>query len=687
MVLVAAAERSAQIASRPGDLTWTFRHRRGAGARTVRARHLVAPTRHRDDGVVATPGRIRNDLRGRDQELAVLQKHVCAGEIVHVHGLPGIGKSALLDALVRRLDAGSVHVFTLDCRVVEPTERGFLRAVGGFRDVEGFVEHLGALGGRAVIALDHYEVFRLLDTWLRRNLVPALPPDVGLAFACRERPVASWFGVAGFHEVSLGQLQEAEACALLEERGVPAVDAPRLNRIARGHPLALLLASAGVAENPQLGLVDAAMSRVVAELTRLYFEDVDDPLTRRAIEAASVVRRTTATVMDAMLDGAGEAGLRSLLGLPLVATSRDGLVVHEAVREAVAVSLRSTDPVRYRDYRRAAWRCLREEMRAAAPVELWRYTADILYLLDNPVVREAFFPTDAQPIAVEPATARDGPVIGDIADRHDGPESARLLRRWWAVAPSTFSVSRDCVGAPTAFFVLLGDAEIRRPLVGDDLVVRSWARHLQEHPVRRGEVALGLRRWLDIELGEAPGATQAACWLDVKRTYLALRPALRRMYVVVAGAATYWPVVRELAFRPLAAPVALDGIEYTTVVLDFGPGSVDGWLVDVLATELGLADEPALDPTAHELTVRGAPVALTPLEFGLFRYLREREGRTVTRPELLRAVWGDDHHRGSNVVDAVVHTLRGKLGSGAAAVEAVRGRGYRLRDDWRTHLQ
>jgi DNA-binding response OmpR family regulator len=107
----------------------------------------------------------------------------------------------------------------------------------------------------------------------------------------------------------------------------------------------------------------------------------------------------------------------------------------------------------------------------------------------------------------------------------------------------------------------------------------------------------------------------------------------------------------------------------------------------VLATELGLADEPALDPTAHELTVRGAPVALTPLEFGLFRYLREREGRTVTRPELLRAVWGDDHHRGSNVVDAVVHTLRGKLGSGAAAVEAVRGRGYRLRDDWRTHLQ
>ena len=43
-------------------------------------------------------------------------------------------------------------------------------------------------------------------------------------------------------------------------------------------------------------------------------------------------------------------------------------------------------------------------------------------------------------------------------------------------------------------------------------------------------------------------------------------------------------------------------------MLDFGPESVDGWLVDVLATELGLADEPALDTGAHELTVRGEPV-------------------------------------------------------------------------------
>ena len=257
--------------------------------------------------------------------------------------------------------------------------------------------------------------------------------------------------------------------------------------------------------------------------------------------------------------------------------------------------------------------------------ELWRYTADILYLLDNPVVREAFFPSDAQPFAVEPATAGDGAAIRAIAERHEGPESVRLLQRWWAVAPSAFSVSRDGEGRVVGFFVLLEGGQISPALVGDDPVVGTWARHLQCNPVARGEVALGLRRWLDAERGEAPGATQAACWLDVKRTYMALRPALRRMYVTVEDVQCYWPVVRELRFRPIPAPAVIDGREYATVVLDFGPDSVDGWLVDVLATELGLADEPALDAGARQLTVHGEPIALTPLEFGLFQHLRDRQ--------------------------------------------------------------
>jgi hypothetical protein len=612
---------------------------------------------------------------------------VVTGAVTHVHGLPGMGKSALLATFADREQSAGAHVISLDCRAVEPTERGFLRAAGGFDDVAALGAHLRTLGRPVVVVLDQYEHFLLLDTWLRRTVVPALPAAAAVVLGCRERPVPGWFGVPGFRTLALAPLSDVDALLLLAERGVPAAEAARLNRIARGHPLALVLASAGAAENPRLALEDAAMSRVVEELTRLYFEDIDDPLTRQSLEAASVVRRVTASLLDAVLGGNGDAALDRLLALPFVAAGRDGTVVHEAVRDAVAGHLRSTNPVRYREYRRVAWRRLRDEMRAAAPAELWRYTADILYLLDNPVVRDAFFPGDAQQFAVEPAAGRDEEAIHAIAEEHDGPEAARLLRRWWIAAPTAFNVSRDRDGHVAGFFLLLDDARIRHASVGDDPVVRAWARQLDSHPTARGEVVLGLRRWLDRDRGEAPGPTQAACWLDVKRTYMALRPALRRMFVVVHDVPSYWPVVRELGFRPIsAAPVVLDGAEYSTVMLDFGAGSVDGWLVDVLAAELGVADEPALDADARELVVGGRAVSLTPLEFGLFRHLRDHEGHAVSRAELLGDVWGVEYARGSNVVDAVVRTLRTKLGSGGSAVEAIRGRGYRLREDWRSRL-
>jgi hypothetical protein len=155
-----------------------------------------------------------------------------------------------------------------------------------------------------------------------------------------------------------------------------------------------VLASAGVSEHPELKLEDAAVSRVVEELARLYLEDVEDPMVRRTLEAASVVRRVTEPILAAMLGSDGANALDRLLGLPFVEAGRDGLIIHESVREAVAGFLRSTNPTRYRDYRRAAWRELREAVREAATSELWRYTADILYLIDNPVVREAFFPSD-----------------------------------------------------------------------------------------------------------------------------------------------------------------------------------------------------------------------------------------------------------------------------------------------------
>jgi hypothetical protein len=198
--------------------------------------------------------------------------------------------------------------------------------------------------------------------------------------------------------------------------------------------------------------------------------------------------------------------------------------------------------------------------------------------------------------------------------------------------------------------------------------------------VEQGERVLFLRRWLGEEGGEGPSPTQAACWLDIKRSYVALRPDLRRVYTTVRNFAEFGPVVARLGFSQLDdARVELDDTPYHSAVLDFGPGSVDGWLAQLAADELGIEDAIAFEPEAGELLLDGVRIALTPLEFAVMSHLHAKRGKVVTRVAILRDVWGYGYEGGSNVVDSVVRSLRKRLGSHASSIETVRGFGYRSR--------
>jgi hypothetical protein len=157
----------------------------------------------------------------------------------------------------------------------------------------------------------------------------------------------------------------------------------------------------------------------------------------------------------------------------------------------------------------------------------------------------------------------------------------------------------------------------------------------------QGERVLFLQRWLGVEGGEGPSPIQAAGWLDIKRSYMALRPGLRRVYATVRDLATFAPIVSRLRFRALeGAEVELDGVTYHSALLDFGPSSLDGWLADLVAEELGLDDDVAVDTEAGEFLIHGRRITLTPLELGLMAQLHGREGEVVSRRSLLREVWG-----------------------------------------------
>lgn len=78
---------------------------------------------------------------------------------------------------------------------------------------------------------------------------------------------------------------------------------------------------------------------------------------------------------------------------------------------------------------------------------------------------------------------------------------------------------------------------------------------------------------------------------------------------------------------------------------------------------------------------RGATeVELTAKEFALLAFLAHREGRVVTKDELLTHVWDGMDGYATNVVEVYIGYLRRKIDSpfGCASIETVRGSGYRL---------
>ena len=374
---------------------------------------MKTPREADEKSVRTVAGRLRERLErsaaeavlGREREMDRILRHFDAeGAVVtFVHGIGGIGKSSVLAAVAPRLADRGARVTRLDGRTIEPTPRGLLSALGvalgaraPFGDVEVMARELDSEPRATAIVIDEYDRIRLLDAWLRHELLPALPERTRWLFAGRFSPHAAWLTTPGWSDavlsLGLGSLDEASCRALLARRGIAEESIAPMLGLARGNPLALELAArytsapelSGLAEN---AVLDALASRCVEDLT---------PPLREAVDAASVVRCATKPLLDAMLGRPfDDALLGELADLSFVERAEDGLVLHDSVRHAVVSRLRALDPDRHRALRSAALAQLERASKDAAPTgaSAWRLTADLLFIVEHPEIREAFFPS------------------------------------------------------------------------------------------------------------------------------------------------------------------------------------------------------------------------------------------------------------------------------------------------------
>jgi DNA-binding response OmpR family regulator len=88
-----------------------------------------------------------------------------------------------------------------------------------------------------------------------------------------------------------------------------------------------------------------------------------------------------------------------------------------------------------------------------------------------------------------------------------------------------------------------------------------------------------------------------------------------------------------------------------------------------------------LDIPARRLTHKGKEVELSPKEFDLLEFFAKKQGRALTRDEILNAVWGYDCVVTSRSIDRFVTTLRNKIEPAPARpifIHTIRQIGYRF---------
>ncbi|MEU0279978.1 response regulator transcription factor [Streptomyces sp. NPDC088147] len=83
-----------------------------------------------------------------------------------------------------------------------------------------------------------------------------------------------------------------------------------------------------------------------------------------------------------------------------------------------------------------------------------------------------------------------------------------------------------------------------------------------------------------------------------------------------------------------------------------------------------------VDTAARRVFRDGTEVALTAKEFAVLEQLAVRAGEVVGKPEILEHVWDFAYDGDPNIIEVYISALRRKLG--AAAIQTVRGAGYRL---------
>jgi hypothetical protein len=533
----------------------------------------------------------RRRLFGRERELGAFRQALAGRSapfsVFHVHGLGGIGKSALLDACASQAAQAGVLAVRLDGRHIEPSPDGFLLAVREALRLGDTASPLDRLRTESAVVLtvDTYDALAPLDSWIRQTFVPQLPGRGVVVLAGRQPLSADWTADltlgAITHVMALRNLSPEESRALLADRQVPPEQHDAVLRFTHGHPLALaLVADVIAAGDPGVSFSPESAPNVVRELLSRLMATAPTSRHRRALETCAQVRVTTEPLLAAAIDDGDPHELFEWLrGLSLMECSAEGLFPHDLAREVLDADFRWRDPDGYLDVHRRVWRYLRQKLMTTSGRVQQRVFFDKLYLHRASDTGSRFHDyATLGSVYAHPPVDRDRAAIVETVSRWEGRESARIAAHWLERQPEAFRVARDARDEMLGFVTSLVLPDVSSSEAAVDPAVRgAWAFARRRGAPRPGEEMIHHRFHMACDCYQQ--VSPYINMLAMRATFASIEHRrLAWSFVVFSDADRWLPLIRYINFeRAGEAAFTVGDREYAVFAHDWRAEPFEMW--------------------------------------------------------------------------------------------------------------
>lgn len=633
---------------------------------------------------------------GRESEQSLFQAALASPEppffVLYMHGLGGVGKTALLRELCALCSAGGVHCATVDGRSIDPSPEAFQSALAianGLGAGDSTVQFLRERASRYVLFIDTYEMLSPLDQWLRETFLPQLPDTGFVVLAGRQPPSPAWHLDAGWQSLlrtlPLRNLSPHESQRYLMQRNVPREQYQEVLSFTHGHPLALSLVADLFAQHAfaphafdshtpgspwsSVTAGQGAMDIVQVLVEHLVREMCSDRH-RAALEACALVHLTTESLLHEMLQHEvpqpGQPSARELFAwlrsLSLMEVGAGGVFPHDLAREAIVADLRWRDPGQYAELHQRA----RGYYAARLQQTLGREQQDVLfdYIFlhrSNDVVRPFLEWRENGRLAPSPMAREDIPQLISMVERHEGAQSAHIAARWFERQPQGVLVMRGPNGHIDGFLCTIALQEATAQDLQADPCAGAASAYLCSHaPLRGGEAALLFRFWMAADTYQAVSPAQSLIFVKIVQQYFNT-PSLALSFLPCADPEFWAPIFSY------AGGVALEDAAFEVAGRSYGTYSHDwravpplAWLGQMADRETSASFDKASPPSRGEpMIVLSEPEFRAALQSALRHLLRPAElsSNPLLRSRLVLGRGGQAPAAGK--VEALQEIIRG----------------------------